>query len=199
MENPATASWGLSISDADFAKLKRGVRARDMDDRWIVKAMTDEELADEATTNRAATSGAMTNEATTNEALTDKELTDEELMDELLMDEATTGEALTDEATLDLDQGGNISIRRSWTNKELYRLAVKPSEGGTSAKIEAITWEQNQGDRISEEQAKIDAVILCRQILECDFAAAPDYDPLLFSAFPRSAAVDSTSVQNGTN
>ncbi|PSS27712.1 hypothetical protein M430DRAFT_157856 [Amorphotheca resinae ATCC 22711] len=176
MENPATASWGLSISDADFAKLKRGVRPRDMDDKWIFKAMTDEELADEATT---------TNGATTDEATTDKELTDEELIDELLMDEATTDEALTDKATLDLDQDGNISIRRSWTNKELYRLAVKPSEGGTSAKIEAITWEQNQGDRISEEQAKIDAVILCRQILECDFAAAPDYDPLLFSAFPR--------------
>jgi tetrahydromethanopterin S-methyltransferase subunit H len=147
-----------------------------MDDKWIFKAMTDEELADEATT---------TNGATTDEATTDKELTDEELIDELLMDEATTDEALTDKATLDLDQDGNISIRRSWTNKELYRLAVKPSEGGTSAKIEAITWEQNQGDRISEEQAKIDAVILCRQILECDFAAAPDYDPLLFSAFPR--------------
>ncbi|CZR63126.1 uncharacterized protein PAC_13023 [Phialocephala subalpina] len=179
MENPLTASWGLSISDADFAKLKRGVRPRDMDDRWIFKAMTDEELADEATT--------------------DKELTDEELMDEELMDEATTDETLTDKATLDLDQGGNISIRRSWTNKELYRLAVKPSEGGTSAKIEAITWEQIQGDRISEEQAKIDAVILCKHILKCDFAAAPDYDRLLFSAFPRSAAVDSTTVQNGTN
>ncbi|KAL2192631.1 hypothetical protein P885DRAFT_64746 [Corynascus similis CBS 632.67] len=100
-----------------------------------------------------------------------KAITDEELMDELLMDEATTGEALTD----------------------------KPSEGDTSAKIEAITWEQNQGDRISEEQAKIDAVILCRQILECNFAAAPDYDPLRSPAFRRSAAVDSTTVQNGTN
>jgi tetrahydromethanopterin S-methyltransferase subunit H len=193
MENPATASWGLSISDADFARLKRGVMPRDMDDKWIFKAMTDEELADEATTNGATTDEATTDEAT-DEATTDKELTDEELMDELLMDEEATDEALTDEATLDLDQGGNISIRRSWTNKELYRLAVKPSEGGTSAKIEAITWEQNQGDRISEEQARIDAVILCRQILECDFAAAPDYDPLLSSAFPRSAAVDSMTV-----
>ncbi|KAF8854025.1 hypothetical protein BDZ45DRAFT_729062 [Acephala macrosclerotiorum] len=189
MENPATASWGLSISDVDFAKLKRGVRPRDMDDKWIFKAM-----ADEATTNGATTDGATTDEATADKELTDEELTDEELTDEELMDEL-----LMDEAALDLDQGGNISIRRSWTNKELYRLAVKPSEGGTSAKIEAITWEQNQRDRISEEQAKIDAIILCRQILECDFAAAPDYDPLLFSAFPRSAAVDSTTVQNGTN
>ena len=166
MENPATASWGLSISDADFAKLKRGVRARDMDDKWVFKDMTDEELADEATTN-----GATTDEATTDEPTTDDELTYEELM----------AEPTTDEATVDLDQGGNISIRRSWTNRELYRLAVKPSEGGTSAKIEAITWEQNYGDHISEEQAKIDAVILCRHICECDFAAAPDYDTSLYS------------------
>ena len=74
-----------------------------------------------------------------------------------------------------------------------------PSEGGTSAKIEAITWEQKQGNHISEEQAKLNAVILCRQIPECDLTAAPSYDTLLSSAFPRSAAVDSTTVQNGTN
>ncbi|GAB1317499.1 hypothetical protein MFIFM68171_07709 [Madurella fahalii] len=189
MENPATASWGLSISDADFAKLKRGVRPRDMDDRWVFKAMANKELADEA----------LTNGTTADEATTVTEATDEELAGELLMDEATTDEALEDEAMLHLDQGGNISIRRSWTNKERYRLAVKPSEGDTGAKTEAITWEQNQGGRISEEQAKIDAVLLCRQILECDFAAAPDYDPVLFSTFPRSAAVNSTIVQYGTN
>ncbi len=164
-----------------------------MDDRWIFKAMTDKELLDEAMTD-GTTDEALTNGTTVDEATTDKELTDEELMGELLMDEITTDEALTDKATLDLDQDGNISICRSWTNRELYRLAVKPSEGGTNVKIEAIIWEQNQGDRISEEQAKIDAVILCRQIIECDFAAAPDYDTLLFSAFPRSAAVDSTAV-----
>ena len=181
MENPATASWGLSISDADFAKLKRGVRARDMDDKWVFKDMTDEELADEATTNGATTNGATTNGATMNGATTNGATTDEPTTDDELTYEELMAEPTTDEATVDLDQGGNISIRRSWTNRELYRLAIKPSEGGTSAKIEAITWEQNYGDHISEEQAKIDAVILCRHICECDFAAAPDYDTSLYS------------------
>lgn len=167
MKSPATASWGLSISDADFAKLKRGFRARDMDDKWIFKDMTDEALAEEDLAGQATTNG-----ATTNGELTDEELTDEELM----------AEPTTDEATVNLDQGGNISIRRSWTNIELYRLVIKPSEGGTSAKIEAITWEEDYYHRnLTEEQAKLDAVVLCRIICECDLAAAPDYDISLYS------------------
>ncbi|CAN8104769.1 unnamed protein product [Discula destructiva] len=131
MEHPETASWGLSISDADFAKLKRGVRPRDMDDRWIFQAMTCTETADYATAK----------EQTTDATTTDTEPTHEELMDAMLADEAAADEALADEDTLDLVQGGNISIHRSWTNKELYRLDVRLSEGATSAKIEAITWE----------------------------------------------------------
>ena len=34
MADPATASWDLSISDADFEKLKAGFQPRDMDDKW---------------------------------------------------------------------------------------------------------------------------------------------------------------------
>lgn len=164
MKNPTTASWDLNISDADFAKLKRGVRPRDMDDKWTFQAITDEEF-EEATTGEVLRDG-----ITTEEPITDYDLT----TDDLLMEEETT-----DEPTVDLDQSGNISIIRSWLNKELYRLLVKPSEGRTSAKIEAITWEQSQGysQSISETQAKMDAILLCRQILECDLAAAPDYDP----------------------
>jgi hypothetical protein len=93
MEDPATALWDLSISDADFEKLKAGFESEDMDDRWII-------------------------------------------------------------SVTDLDQSGNISIHisRSWTKKELYRLAVKPSDGTSGVKIEAITWEQNKGGiHISEE------------------------------------------------
>ncbi|KUI59489.1 hypothetical protein VP1G_06764 [Cytospora mali] len=170
MKDPATASWGLSISHADFVKLKRGFRPREMEDRWIFKTMTDEEVSDEA--------------------ISEEEMTDEELIDE----------SLTDEAMLDLDQGGNISIRRRWTDKGIYRLAVKPNEGGAGATIEAITWERSQGDRVSEEEAKIDAVILCRLIVKCESAAAPDYDRSLFSALPPSVrvAMNSTTVQNGT-
>lgn len=173
MEDPATVSWGLSISDADFAKLKRGVRPRDMDDKWIFEEVTVEELTDQETIND-----------TTDQVLMETELTNEELLEADDIDELLADETTADEVTLDLDQGGNISIRRSWSpNKELYRLAIKPSEGGTNAQIAAITWDQNQAVRISEEKAKINAVLLCRHILECDLAAAPDYDASLFSAF----------------
>jgi hypothetical protein len=66
MENPATASWGLSISDADFAKLKRGFMPWDMDDRWVIKTMTDEELAGGVTTDEELMDEATTDEATLN-------------------------------------------------------------------------------------------------------------------------------------
>lgn len=264
MENPATAFWGLSISDTDFVKLKRGVRPRDMDDRWIFEAVTDEELSDKATTNGTTTNGATTDKATTDleltdgeptanevttdlelagekptadevttdleltneepaadeattdlevtgeepvadeattdldEELTDEELSeDEELSDEELSDEELSDEELSDEAVLEQNPGNNISIIRSWSNQEFYRLVIKPSENGISAKIEAITWDQNNqtilGHHISEEQAKIDIILLCRSPAGCDLAAAPDHDPLLFSGFPRSWYVSFTT------
>ena len=36
MVEPATALWGLSISDADFEKLKAGFKSTSMDDKWDV-------------------------------------------------------------------------------------------------------------------------------------------------------------------
>ncbi|KAK8032313.1 hypothetical protein PG990_002047 [Apiospora arundinis] len=38
MKEPATATWGLSISDADFEKLKKGFEPESWDDKWGVSA-----------------------------------------------------------------------------------------------------------------------------------------------------------------
>ncbi|KAI0903032.1 hypothetical protein F4823DRAFT_629734 [Ustulina deusta] len=85
----------------------------------------------------------------------------------------------------DQSQSGNISIQfaRFGTGRESYVLVVNPSDGGSSSssssgvKIEAITWERNKGGiRISEEQAKKEAVIITRRLLEGGFDALPEYD-----------------------
>ncbi|MCJ1417779.1 hypothetical protein MMC32_004124 [Xylographa parallela] len=126
MEEPAIAPWDVSISNADFQKLKAGFKPEDMDDKWLV-------------------------------------------------------------SVTDLDQNGKISIHitRSWTRKELYRLTVKPSDGASGAKVEAITWEQNKGGiRISEEQGKKEAVLLCRSILGCKVDSLPEYDSSIFWNHP---------------
>lgn len=47
IETPATASWGLRISDSDFTKLNRGLLARSSDDRWAFLAMSDEKPVEE--------------------------------------------------------------------------------------------------------------------------------------------------------
>ncbi|KAL6712088.1 hypothetical protein ACN47E_003131 [Coniothyrium glycines] len=36
MQEPATTSWDLSISDADFQKLKAGFEPQDQDDKWHI-------------------------------------------------------------------------------------------------------------------------------------------------------------------
>lgn len=183
MENPATASWELRISNADFAKLKRGISPMNMDDKWWIKFMTDQEVLDEEAANRAAAAAPKTDEPPAEPYI----MTDEELEADLALEEATRNKPPPTDEELRLDEGGNISIRRSWYPKqERYRLAVKPNEDGTGAKIETITWEQNQSRYISEEQAKIDVVLVCRQNMECEFAAAPDHDSILFSGFPLS-------------
>ncbi|KAI1844937.1 hypothetical protein JX266_008953 [Neoarthrinium moseri] len=41
MEEPATAPWGLRISDADFKKLKAGFEPQDQDDKYRV-SVTDQ-------------------------------------------------------------------------------------------------------------------------------------------------------------
>lgn len=111
-----------------------------------------------------------------------KELEMEEAEEEERTVKAPPARVVTEE---DMAHGGYIFIRRTWTNTELYRLTltVQPGEGGINRKIEAITWEKRQGNLMSEEQAKIEVVLLCRSQLECDLAAAPVYDTLQFSDF----------------
>lgn len=79
----------------------------------------------------------------------------------------------------DPDQSGviTISIAQSWGSIKCYVLSVKPDDGVDLARIDSITWEQDQGGvHISEEKGKKDAVILCRHLLECEFVDVPDYD-----------------------
>ncbi|KAJ5003413.1 hypothetical protein K4K48_011902 [Colletotrichum sp. SAR 10_66] len=46
MPVPASASWGLTISHADFEKLKAGLEPLDQDDKWRYKATNDGEDGD---------------------------------------------------------------------------------------------------------------------------------------------------------
>lgn len=44
MKEPATASWGLSVSNADLEKLKAGFQPKDQDDKWHYYVSTTESL-----------------------------------------------------------------------------------------------------------------------------------------------------------
>ncbi|CCF38827.1 hypothetical protein CH063_09821 [Colletotrichum higginsianum] len=48
MPQPATAPWGLAITDSDFRKLKAGLQVYSMDDRWHV-SFTEQRKSDTVT------------------------------------------------------------------------------------------------------------------------------------------------------
>ncbi|PVI04205.1 hypothetical protein DM02DRAFT_519094 [Periconia macrospinosa] len=88
----------------------------------------------------------------------------------------------------DPDESGNISLHilRSWLGTQdddyILHIAPKPSNNdGGSAKIVGITWEGNKaGLQCDAEQAKIEAVSLCRGHLKCKFDNLPDYPTSMF-------------------
>jgi len=88
----------------------------------------------------------------------------------------------------DPDESGNISIHiiRSWLQEDCYVFHIVPkssNDGGGSAKIQSITWEGNKGGlRCEAEQAKKEAVMLCRGHLHCEFEALPHYPSSVFWA-----------------
>ena len=81
----------------------------------------------------------------------------------------------------DPDESGNISVHiiRFLLQEPCFILHIVPkasSNDGGSAKIHSITWEGNRvGWQAHEQQAKIEAVILSRNQLACEFEALPHY------------------------
>lgn len=88
----------------------------------------------------------------------------------------------------DSDENGNISVHiiRNWLQEDCYILHTVPkpsNDDGTSAKIQGITWEGNKAElQCSEEQAKIEAVMLCRGWLHCEFENLPHCPASMFWA-----------------
>jgi hypothetical protein len=86
----------------------------------------------------------------------------------------------------DPDENGNISLHiiRSWLQEDCYILHIVPrpsNDNDESAKIQSITWEGNKaGLQCDEEQAKKEAVILCRGWLQCEFEMLPHYPSSIF-------------------
>ncbi|GJC79952.1 hypothetical protein ColLi_02790 [Colletotrichum liriopes] len=101
-------------------------------------------------------------------------------------------------AATDDSESGTVTIHivRVGMGHELYSVVVRPGDG--RAKIEAISWSQDQGGiRISEGVAKKHVVVLSRCNLECDFEALPDFDSEDFFDEPAVDAVN--NVSNGIN
>lgn len=181
MNNRATASWGMSISDADFANLERG-----LDARWIFHAMPDKELSNTKRTNRTLANGTTAREATTDEELT--------------VDEATTDEARFELVIVQ----GHISIRRSWSNGERYRLCIKLSGGVTnSAKVRSHRLRRTSTVIASRKSKQQSSPWLYAE--RSSSAGFPGHQTMTICFFrlsrcPQSSlnVVDSTAVYNGT-
>lgn len=88
----------------------------------------------------------------------------------------------------DPDKDGNVSIRimRSWLQEECYILHIAPRRSshdgaGAGAKVQGITWEGNKaGLQCGAQQAKKEAVMLARSLLQCEFEKLPHYPSSVF-------------------
>ncbi|GAB0138077.1 hypothetical protein EsDP_00006323 [Epichloe bromicola] len=88
----------------------------------------------------------------------------------------------------DPDKDGNISIHiiRNWLQEECYILHIAPrrssdDDGGGGAKVQGITWEGNKaGLQCGAQQAKKEAVMLARSLLQCEFEKLPHYPSSVF-------------------
>lgn len=90
------------------------------------------------------------------------------------------------------DKDGNLSIHiiRSWLQEECYILHIAPKQssddgggegGGGGAKVQGITWEGNKaGLQCDAQQAKKEAVMLARSLLQCEFEKLPHYPSSVF-------------------
>lgn len=187
IKNPATVSWGLDISDADFERLKNGFQPRNMDHKWQIRAKTDDELAqeakaDEETAKKAGEAEDGVELESDSDGVSDSEVDNHEVptADDGVLEGNDHG-VPENTATSGLNQHVNISIRRSWTRRELYRLVVKPREGIASPRIATVIWEWDDTYRNSGEQVKIDVAMLCRDFLNCELGAVPQYAGWQFS------------------
>ncbi|PNS15034.1 hypothetical protein CAC42_2263 [Sphaceloma murrayae] len=78
------------------------------------------------------------------------------------------------------DQNGRIPIiiSRSRSGIEHYILHITPRDGHGGPKVQAITRAQTMGtDRVAEEQAKMETVMMCRAYPGCRFIELPKYIP----------------------
>lgn len=87
-----------------------------------------------------------------------------------------------------LDENGNISLHiiRNWVQEECYILHIilkspANNDKNATAKIQGITWEGNKaGLQCGEEQAKIEAIMLSRGWLHCEFRSSYTTSPQCF-------------------
>jgi len=149
MKEPATAPWGLPISNADLEKLKAGFQPQDQDDKWLV-------------------STTQIGNADLEQLKAGLEPQDK--------DEKWPVSATYQPISIHVTRSAtgielyvlHIIVKPSDNNS---------SNSDNKIKIAAITWEQNKGGiHISEEQGKKEVVIITRGILGCDFDALPEYD-----------------------
>ncbi|KAF2664901.1 hypothetical protein BT63DRAFT_78894 [Microthyrium microscopicum] len=136
MTDPATAPWGLPISNTDFQKLKVGYQPKSSDDKWGIYA-----------------------------------------------------------SNLDDGQTTKITIGRGWRGIRHYIFYLKSRESESGMVIESLEWDQNKGVVfISEERGKAEAVVLCRELLKCEFKGLPHHDWTITHEYPEITVVNGQVV-----
>ncbi|EPE07105.1 hypothetical protein F503_07756 [Ophiostoma piceae UAMH 11346] len=176
MENPASASWSLRISQADYDRLKAGFSPQDMDDKWLVTSEIMLRTHIVGRPNRTAQTGPFPGVHVSPGLMV------------VRLVRSWTGSEMYVLGVRPVTGGSGERVTSS----------SAASDRGGGGIIEAITWDQRSNPNlfISERQAKIDVTILCRSILRCEFEAQPTYDgDQLWDAAPVSGNEENHRVR----
>ena len=167
MENPASASWSLRISQADYDRLKVGFNPQDMEDKWRVTSEIMLRTHIVGRPNRTAQTGPFPGVRVSPGLMV------------VRLVRSWTGSEMYVLGVRSVTGGSGERVTSS----------SAASDRGGGGIIEAITWDQRSNPSlfISEHQAKIDITLLCRGLLGCEFEAQPAYDgDQLWNATPAS-------------
>ncbi|KAJ1323500.1 hypothetical protein MN608_10744 [Microdochium nivale] len=162
MHSPAIASWHVPLSAADFARLKAGLQARGMDDRWEFSAYPDDDDSDGDDGTRHPGERLAVHIV--------RSWLNQEIYRLHIVGPDPGGHAPT------LNHGTSAAAAAVGGGGDDGCSSGSSSSNATGARIRAITWDRRLDEpqhEIFAREAKIVTAMLVRNALGCTLEAAP--------------------------
>ncbi|KXJ90106.1 hypothetical protein Micbo1qcDRAFT_176659 [Microdochium bolleyi] len=181
MRSPAIAPWHVALSDRDFEKLRAGFELHEMEDRWYVVSIADDETRGSHTRSDGTRDPSERLAVHVIRSWVGREFYRLHIVRPVVSGEESAppgaGARVRVGATAVAGNGAPSGGGRGGDDDGggEDRSSAIP----TSARIEAITWDTRSDEpqlEVSEQQAKLQVVLIARDVLGCELEAIPEID-----------------------